>query len=107
MRFLRSLGIVALLTTQAAADPTPDPPTYVLQPVALWTPRPQPIAPSLRLEAARVINERFGDTWRYPDPGTAVVPPVGTPPRARPSLPRRPCGGSGGSSRRSVGRWTT
>jgi hypothetical protein len=73
MRCFRSLTIVALLAGTAAADPTPDPPKYVLQSTPLFTTRPPPAAPSLRLEAARVIAERFGDNWRYPDAGTMAA----------------------------------
>jgi hypothetical protein len=73
---MRHLLIIAMTVGTAYADPTP---TFsatttstttssqlTLTPLSLFD-TPQPIVPSLRLEAARVASERYQDTWRYPD----------------------------------------
>ncbi len=78
MSSLRSFAIIVMMVGTAAADPTPSPSTtsssiavttpLVLTPLTLFE-VPQPVVPSLRLEAARVAAERYQDTWRYPEPG--------------------------------------
>ena len=72
MRTLRVISVLVLLAAPAVADPDPDPdpvPTFTLQTSMFDQPTPTPQVPSLRLEAARVANEHFADTWRYPEPG--------------------------------------
>lgn len=78
---MRYLAIIVVLVGTAAADPdrtivnvnitVPAVPTFTLTPLTL-SEVPQPIVPSLRLEAARVAAERYQDTWRYPEPGAIV-----------------------------------
>ena len=78
-----ALVLAATLGT-ASADPAPPsapavpavptPPAFaplVLSPL-LEPPTPRPV-PSLRLEAARVANEQFATSWRYPDPSSLVL----------------------------------
>ena len=81
MSLLRPLAFMLIATT-AAADPKPNvPPVTSISTSTITTPSsltltpltlvevPQPVVPSLRIEAARVAAERYQDTWRYPEPG--------------------------------------
>src|SRR5688572_6781738 len=74
---MRTLGVIAMLvaTTAVAAadpnltvstDPIPTSPPLVLS-TSLF--KPEPVVPSLRIEAARVVQERYDGQWRYPEPG--------------------------------------
>src|SRR5688572_28157749 len=67
----KSLLVLVLATSTAYADP-PQRPPLTLSPFLLSEPTPPPPPPSLRIEAARVIAERFEDNWRYPQPGNMV-----------------------------------
>jgi hypothetical protein len=55
-----------------SSDPAPSAPVRTapsISPLIFVDVPPPPPPPSLRIEAARVAAERFGDTWRYPEPG--------------------------------------
>ncbi len=79
---MRLLAIaVAVTSSTAGADPAPPSPlrvrdpaatSFVLTPLTLFEVPKPPTVPSVRLEAVRVAAERFGDNWRYPDPGPLV-----------------------------------
>ena len=72
MSTMRALVIIVMTAGAAAADPSTDPivtPTFTLQTAMFVEKTPTPI-PSLRIEAARVAEERFAEQWRYPEPGT-------------------------------------
>jgi hypothetical protein len=84
MRSLRVFVMVLITAGTAAADPsttstsvsTSDPvlksTPLVLRPLSLFdTPTPT-LAPSLRIESARVAAERYANDWRYPEPGAIV-----------------------------------
>jgi hypothetical protein len=62
-------------TTSGAGPPAPGPPSSARRgalPSSIFdVPKPTSV-PSLRLEAARVVAERFDDTWRFPAPGALV-----------------------------------
>ena len=73
MRTLRIIAIVMFTGGIAAADPTstdpvPATPTFTLQ-TTLFVEKTPTVIPSLRLEAARVAQERYDGQWRYPEPG--------------------------------------
>jgi hypothetical protein len=69
MRTLRVIAIVMFMPTVAAADPDPvTTPTFTLQ-TTLFIEKTPTVVPSLRLEAARVAQERYDGQWRYPEPG--------------------------------------
>ena len=73
MRIARVLVALALASGVAAADPAADPvpvPTFTLQTTMFDAVPPPPPAPSLRIAAARLAEERFAEQWRYPEPGT-------------------------------------
>ena len=63
--------MVVVLSGAAVADPTtvPMPPTLTLQTQLFIEKTPSPV-PSLRIEAARLAQERYDAQWRYPEPGT-------------------------------------
>lgn len=68
---LRIIAIVLFTGGIAAADPDPTPvsvPTFTLQ-TAMFVEKTPTVIPSLRLEAARVAQERYDGQWRYPEPG--------------------------------------
>jgi hypothetical protein len=67
----KSLVVLVLATSTAYADP-PQRPQLTLSPFMMSEPTPQLPPVSLRIEAARVVAERFEDNWRYPDPGAMV-----------------------------------
>jgi hypothetical protein len=81
MSFLRPFAIIVVSAASAAADPGPPPPVTSVTTSNVTTPAnltltpltlfevPQPIVPSLRIEAARVAAERYQDNWRFPEPG--------------------------------------
>jgi len=75
MRTLRIIAIVMFTAGIAGADPSTDPipipATLVLQTTLFEEPTPT-VVPSLRLEAARVAQERYDGQWRYPEPGELV-----------------------------------
>jgi hypothetical protein len=48
-------------------DPDPDPPGPRVSALLLAEPTPRPV-PSLRLEAMRVLGERFEGDWKLPEP---------------------------------------
>lgn len=63
------LAMAGVAVADPAADPVPAPPALTLQTQLFVEKTPTPI-PSLRIEAARVAQERFAEQWRYPEPGT-------------------------------------
>jgi hypothetical protein len=69
--------LISALATTAAGDPVPDPDPGPLTRKAagpllhLDVPKLPPV--SLRLEAARVANDVFGASWRYPEPGSMLA----------------------------------
>jgi hypothetical protein len=67
----RIIAIVMFTTSGiAAADPNPvSVPTFTLQTSMFDEKTPPAPVPSLRIEAARVAQEKFDDQWRYPAPG--------------------------------------
>jgi hypothetical protein len=70
---MRVIVVLIATTSLASADPATDPvavPTLTLQTSMFDEPTPPAPVPSLRLEAARVAQERFQEQWRYPEPGT-------------------------------------
>lgn len=71
MRTLRIIAIVMFAAGTAAADPDPTPvtvPSFTLQ-TALFIEKTPTVVPSLRIEAARIAQERYDGQWRYPEPG--------------------------------------
>lgn len=63
-------AISMLAPTLAAADPaTVTVPTFTLQTSMFDHKSEPPPVPSLRIEAARVAQEKYDDQWRYPAPG--------------------------------------
>jgi hypothetical protein len=69
----RIIAIVMFTTSGiAAADPDPTPvtvPTFTLQTSMFDAKTPPAPVPSLRVEAARVAQEKYDGQWRYPAPG--------------------------------------
>jgi hypothetical protein len=68
MRALRIIAIVMFTSTVATADPVAVP-AFTLQTSMFDEKTPPPPVPSLRLEAARVAQEKYDGQWRYPEPG--------------------------------------
>ena len=71
MRTLRIIAIV-MFTSAGIASADPDPvtvPTFTLQTSMFDVKTPPAPVPSLRLEAARVAQEKYDGQWRYPEPG--------------------------------------
>jgi hypothetical protein len=66
------IAILVATTAVASADPSTDPvvvPTFQLATTMFDEPTPPPVVPSLRVEAARLAQERWEEQWRYPAPG--------------------------------------
>lgn len=65
---------IAVADPAPAADPAPSPPLPSLQfaPLPLVDIPQQPTEPSVRIDAARVVAERFAEDWRYPEPGSVL-----------------------------------
>ena len=77
---MRKLGVIAMLVATGgvavadpnltvSTDPIPTSPPLVLSTSLFTQPTPTITVPSLRLEAARVAQERYDGQWRYPEPG--------------------------------------
>lgn len=72
---MRTLLALVVLTGVAAADPSttapaqPPAPTPPVLTAFTFVDVPQTPPPSLRIEALRVANENWENSWRYPQPG--------------------------------------
>jgi hypothetical protein len=63
-----AIGIGGTATADPDPQPAPTPVQPTISPLLFVGVPPPPPPPSLRLEAARVIGERFAADWRYPEP---------------------------------------